>query len=109
MRIWVFQIFSHLYGWSYTIETIGVANPATGWQGVADWQTPGDPWKTEFDNLYGSAANNPFNNHTQVFIGILVGLNASTKEYFHKIPCLALVLMLVLLKEPLLLCLIPQV
>jgi hypothetical protein len=48
-------------GWFSSIETIGVANPSTGWGGVADWQTPGDPWKTFFDDFYGSAAANPFN------------------------------------------------
>lgn len=31
-------------GWAYAIEEIGVMNPLTGWQGVAAWQTPGDPW-----------------------------------------------------------------
>ena len=47
--------------WFANIETIGVANPATGWDGVAAWQTPGDPWKAIFDGIYGSAAANPFN------------------------------------------------
>ncbi len=40
-------------GWTYSIETIGVPNFATGWAGVAEWQTPGDP----FNNL-GDAFNN---------------------------------------------------
>lgn len=31
-------------GWSYNIETIGVANAATGWSGVAAWQDPADPF-----------------------------------------------------------------
>ncbi len=53
-------------GWAFNIETIGVVNSATGWGGVADWQTNGDPWKDIFDAQYGSAAANPFNTHTQV-------------------------------------------
>lgn len=53
-------------GWSHNIETIGTANPFTGWGGVADWQTDGDPWKTFFDGFYGSEAANPFNSGTQV-------------------------------------------
>ncbi len=53
-------------GWTYTIETIGVENSATGWQGNADWQTPGDPWKVFFDDFYGSEAANPYNTNTQV-------------------------------------------
>jgi hypothetical protein len=32
------------YGWDFAIETIGVANPDTGWAGIANWQTEGDPW-----------------------------------------------------------------
>lgn len=32
------------FNWSYNVETIGVPNPSTGWEGVADWQTPGDPF-----------------------------------------------------------------
>ena len=31
-------------GWGYAIETIGVANLSTGWDGVAAWQNPTDPW-----------------------------------------------------------------
>lgn len=31
-------------GWAFAIEEIGVANAATGWNGVAAWQTPGDPF-----------------------------------------------------------------
>jgi len=49
------------FGWSASIETIGVANGTTGWDGIAAWQTPGDPWKAIFDGIYGSAAANPFN------------------------------------------------
>lgn len=29
--------------WGYSIETIGVANEAIGWDGVAAWQNPSDP------------------------------------------------------------------
>ncbi len=53
-------------GWAFAIETIGTPNTATGWGGIADWQTAGDPWKAIFDDQYGSAAANPFNTHTQV-------------------------------------------
>lgn len=31
-------------GWSWGIEEIDVANDATGWDGVAAWQDPLDPW-----------------------------------------------------------------
>ena len=48
-------------GWAASIETIGVANETTGWDGIAAWQTPGDPWKDIFDDFYGSSAANPFN------------------------------------------------
>jgi len=50
-------------GWAHTIETIGVANPTTGWTGVAPWQDPSDP---SFP-LFGDP-NGPFgvNNLTQV-------------------------------------------
>lgn len=30
--------------WSFALETVGTANPSTGWEGFADWQTPGDPF-----------------------------------------------------------------
>jgi hypothetical protein len=53
-------------GWNYAIETIGETNVATGWDGVADWQTDGDPLKDIFDALYGGASNNPFNTVTHV-------------------------------------------
>ncbi len=43
-----------------------MVNPGTGWNGVADWQTDGDPWKTFFDGFYGSEATNPYNSGTQV-------------------------------------------
>ena len=49
------------HGWAAAIEEIGSVNPATGWEGVAEWQTDGDPWKDIFDAAYGSAADNPFN------------------------------------------------
>ncbi len=31
-------------GWAWTIETVGFANPSTGWDGLAAWQDPSDPW-----------------------------------------------------------------
>lgn len=43
--------------WSYAIETIGQPNPTTGWEGVAAWQNPSDPFYTP---------NSPFNLVTQV-------------------------------------------
>ncbi len=52
--------------WYYAIETIGVPNEATGWQGTAEWQQSGDPWKDHFDQVYGGADNNPFNSNTKV-------------------------------------------
>ncbi|MCA9414103.1 MAG: PEP-CTERM sorting domain-containing protein [Candidatus Omnitrophica bacterium] len=45
-------------GWSVSIETIGVANAATGWEGVANWQDPNDPF------YFGD--NSPFTHLTQV-------------------------------------------
>ncbi len=44
-------------GWEYSIETIGVANTATGWDGVAAWQDPGDPMYVD---------GSPYNDATQV-------------------------------------------
>ena len=48
-------------GWSWAIETIGVANDATGWGGVAAWNHPKDPWYQALDG-----ANNPIFTATQV-------------------------------------------
>jgi hypothetical protein len=31
-------------GWTYAIETIGTPNSATGWEGTASWEDPGDPF-----------------------------------------------------------------
>jgi hypothetical protein len=53
-------------GWSFSIEEIGVGNEFTGWEGVAEWQTPGDPWKDFFDTLFEGADNNPYNDVTHV-------------------------------------------
>ena len=39
-------------GWDWAIETIGVPNPFTGWQGVAEWQDPGDPFYEGPDSPY---------------------------------------------------------
>ncbi len=44
--------------WDWSIETIGVANPSTGWEGVAAWQNPGDP--------FYAGASSPFTTATQV-------------------------------------------
>lgn len=45
-------------GWSFAIETIGVANEATGWEGDAAWQDPSDPF------YFGD--DSPFTDVTQV-------------------------------------------
>lgn len=45
-------------GWLAAIESVGVANPNTGWDGVASWQDPGDPF------YFG--ADSPFTLATQV-------------------------------------------
>ena len=45
-------------GWAVNIETIGVANAATGWQGIASWQDPADP--------FFAGPNSPFTTVTQV-------------------------------------------
>jgi len=42
-------------GWTYAIETIGVANAATGWDGVAAWQDPSDPFYAGADSPYTTA------------------------------------------------------
>lgn len=52
--------------WSWSIETIGTPNEATGWEGTAEWQTAGNPMKVFFDAFFGSAANNPYNSVTHV-------------------------------------------
>ena len=49
------------YGWESKIETIGVRNDATGWDGIAAWNDPNDPW---FQRLNGS--QNPIFQATQV-------------------------------------------
>ena len=46
-------------GWDYAIETEGVANGATGWDGVIQWKDPTDPWFDIFDGT-------PFVDVTQV-------------------------------------------
>ncbi len=45
-------------GWNYSIETIGAPNASTGWEGVAAWQTPGDP--------FFAGAGSPFTTVTEV-------------------------------------------
>lgn len=40
--------------WDWSIETVGVANEDTGWEGVARWQDPNDP--------FYAGANSPFSN-----------------------------------------------
>ena len=44
--------------WHFAIETIGVANAATGWEGMAAWQNPADP--------FYAGAGSPFTTVTQV-------------------------------------------
>jgi hypothetical protein len=44
--------------WDWAIETIGMPNPATGWEGIAKWQDPTDPF------YFG--ATSPFTTGTQV-------------------------------------------
>jgi hypothetical protein len=44
--------------WAYSIETIGTPNAATGWEGVAAWQNPSDP--------FYAGASSPFTTVTQV-------------------------------------------
>lgn len=53
-------------GWEISLEEIGVSNGATGWDGVAEWQTDGNPMKDFFDAFFGGEANNPYNAHTHV-------------------------------------------
>lgn len=45
-------------GWAVAIETIGTSNAATGWDGVASWQDPGD------DFYFGDGS--PYTTGTQV-------------------------------------------
>lgn len=45
-------------GWAFNIETIGVANSNTGWEGAASWQDPNDPFYT--------GSNSPYTTVTQV-------------------------------------------
>ena len=52
--------------WDWSIEQIGSENVATGYDGSANWQVPGDPMKIIFDNFFGGAANNPYNDVTHV-------------------------------------------
>lgn len=39
-------------GWGFAIETIGTANPLTGWEGDAAWQDPLDPFYAGADSPY---------------------------------------------------------
>ena len=48
-------------GWATSIEKIGEANEATGWDGVAAWNDPSDPW---YINLSGDT--NPLFTATEV-------------------------------------------
>ncbi len=49
-------------GWDFALEEIGVANSETGWDGIAEFQQDGDPFREFFDALYASRGrNNPFN------------------------------------------------
>lgn len=41
--------------WTFSIETIGSPNAATGWAGVADWQDPSDPWYAGSSSPYTTA------------------------------------------------------
>ena len=45
-------------GWAFNIETIGIANASTGWEGIASWQDPLDP--------FFAGAGSPFTTVTQV-------------------------------------------
>lgn len=45
-------------GWAYAIETIGMANSSTGWDGVASWQDPMDP--------FYAGASSPYTTGTEV-------------------------------------------
>ena len=38
------NIVSPTPNWNWSIQTIGVPEAATGWDGMAEWQTPGDPF-----------------------------------------------------------------
>ncbi len=48
-------------GWDFAIETIGTPNAATGWEGVAAWNDPSDPWYILLDG-----DTNPIFDATQV-------------------------------------------
>lgn len=70
------------FGWSWSIETVGVRNPFTGWgtedtngdglfnddDAVPAWSLDGDPWKDIFDLAYDVAGGgtNPFTNVEKV-------------------------------------------
>lgn len=54
-------------GWNWEIEEIGTPDPDTGWEGVALWQQPGDPFYEFFNDFFGGdPANNPYNDVTHV-------------------------------------------
>lgn len=74
------------FGWNHNIETIGVTNLTTGWNGIADWQTDGDPWKTFFDDFYGSEAANPYNSGTQVLHWYIPALAPCNSEICPPLP-----------------------
>lgn len=89
--------FATPQGWAASVEDVGVVNPSTGW-GMTDndldgvfgidqetgdpldpddaiplWTVDGDPWKAIFDEAYGGADANPFNDVEQVIHFYWVG------------------------------------
>ena len=52
--------------WAWEVETEGVSDANSGWAGDIIWNNDGDPQKAHFDAIFGGAANNPFNQHSQV-------------------------------------------
>ncbi len=53
-------------GWHWEIETEGDRDANSGWAGDILWNNAGDLQKAHFDDVFGGAANNPFNFHTRV-------------------------------------------
>ncbi len=74
-------------GWNWNIETIGVVNSATGWDGIAVWQNPSDPWNIIFDNIYG-ANSNPFDSNTFVLHWYVDPQIQAGCDFLNTAPCI---------------------
>lgn len=65
-------------GWTWAIETVGVSNAFTGWEGEASWQDPNDPF------YFGD--DSPFTDVTQVLHWYIEG-QCGPETQFEPFEC----------------------